>query len=134
MKKKLLSIIPLILFAIVFSSCEYSDMGLKTLTRPYIAQYECTEARFGKEDILEKYDYIKIILVNSKEMQITYKPKDGEKKIIETVYSLDNEKNISTEIGILGYKYRVSAPVENGKFTVTKDIAGKQLIMKFQST
>ena len=67
MKRKFtLFILTLALTLAVLPACEsnvnFQTQGsIKTITRPYIAQYECTEARYGEIDLLENYEYNKII-------------------------------------------------------------------------
>lgn len=134
MKKTFLLIPLLTVFLIFFSACNAQEIGtLKSIANPYIAEYECTEAHLGEEDLLEKLDYINIVFVDKSTMQIIYKPKDSNKRIIESAYTLDSEtKKLSAEVGVLGYKIKADTVIENGKFTITKEIGRKQLIMKFR--
>lgn len=127
-----------IIFALlitVFPACDAREAGsLKALTKPYIAQYECTEAKLGDEDLLEKFEYITIVLEDKQTLKLIYKPKDDEKHVMESTYSLDTEtRELTADLWILGYKFRQSTTVKNGKFTITKKIGDKQLIMNFKS-
>lgn len=127
-----------IIFALlitVFPACDAREAGsLKTLTKPYIAQYECTEAKLGDEDLLEKFEYITIVLEDKQTLKLIYKPKDGEKHVAESTYSLDTEtRELTADLWILGYKFQQSTTVKNGKFTITQKIGDKQLIMNFKS-
>lgn len=133
----------LILFAIIctllltfLSACDIKNAGsLKSITNPYIAQYECVEAKLGDEDLLKKFDYIKITLVNKENLELTYKPKDGEHKTIKSKYSFDVKSRILTaEIGLLGYTFKQSTVIEKGRFTLSKSIGSKQLVMKFKAS
>lgn len=119
----------------VFPACDAREAGsLKALTKPYIAQYECTEAKLGDEDLLEKFEYITIVLEDKQTLKLIYKPKDGEKHVAESTYSLDTEtRELTADLWILGYKFRQSTTVKNGKFTITKKIGDKQLVMNFKS-
>lgn len=123
------------LLSLFICACDAREAGsLKSITRPYIAQYECTEATLGDENLLEKFEYINIVLVNKDTMQVIYKPKNDKKQINETKYSFDNKtRELSAEIGIYGFKFKQSTVVEKGKFTVSKPIGKKQLIMKFKA-
>ncbi|MDE6001706.1 MAG: hypothetical protein K2G96_05265, partial [Clostridia bacterium] len=90
MKKKILFTLAAfcMLLPLFVCACDAREAGsLKSITRPYIAQYECTEATLGDENLLEKFEYIKIVLVNKDTMQIIYKPKNGKKQINETKYT-----------------------------------------------
>lgn len=137
MKRKIFFITVLIsvLALPLFCACNAKELtSLKAITHPYIAEYECTSATYGDENLLDKYEYIEIILVNKSEMDIVYKPKNEQKHIIKSTYSFDSKtKELTGEVGILGCKVRGTTKIENGKFTVTKTIAKKQLIMNFKA-
>ena len=136
MRKKL--IFPTIICALLLlllPACDAREIGsLNSITSPYIAHYECTEAYYGEENILDKFDYVEIKLVNKKQMQLIYKLKGEDKRVIESEYSFDaKSRELSAEIGLLGLKFRQSTTVNNGKFTISKTIGAKQLVMKFEA-
>ena len=136
MKKRVIIFAILCTFLLTcLSACDMKNAGsLKSITRPYIAQYECVEAKLGDEDLLEKFDYIKITLVDKDNLELNYKLKEGENSSVKSKYSFDIEsRTITAEIGILGYTIKQSTKVEKGKFTISKSIGGKQLIMKFKA-
>ena len=135
MKKRIILLIFTCTLLTFLCGCDVKNAGpLKSMTRPYIAQYECVEATLGGEDLLNKFDYIKITLVNKDNMEFNYKQKDGENKILETKYNYDlSSRTLTAEIGLLGYSFNQSTVVEKGKFTISKSIGGKQLIMKFKA-
>lgn len=142
MKKKILYIIVILcLLLLLTPACSSSQASatsdksgsLKSITKPYIGEYECVEARFGDKDLLEKYDYIIISLVDDKKMEVSFKPKDGKKKTFEGAYEVNPEtREFTGEVGILGVRFRESTKIENGKFTVTKLIFSMPLIMNFK--
>ena len=135
MKRKLIIIAAICSLFVLLSACDARDTGsLKSLTRPYIAQYECTDAKLGNDDLLEKFDYIKIGLVDKNKLQLIYKLKMGEKRVKESEYTFDAKtRELSADIGIFGYRFNQTTVVKDGKFTVTKTILGKQLVMNFES-
>lgn len=136
MKKRLIIFVALFTFLLTLAcACDMKNAGpLKSITHPYIAQYECVEATLGKEDLLKKFDYIKITLVNSDTMELNYKQKEGKNKTIKSNYNFDTKsRTLTAEIGILGYTVKQSTVVEKGQFTISKSIGGKQLIMKFKA-
>lgn len=135
MKKKLLVLVAVCaLLLSLLPACNASEIGsLKSLTRPYIAQYECYEATFGGEDMLDKFDYIEIILVDKENLELVFKRNGGEKHKFESEYTFDNKtRELSADIWVLGFRFKETVVIENGKFTVSKPIASKQLIMKFK--
>ncbi|MDE7329645.1 MAG: hypothetical protein K2N30_00910, partial [Clostridia bacterium] len=111
MKRKLSLLVllcALVSVAATLSACSISASGsIKSITKPYIAQYECIEARLGTQNLLEKYEYIIITFLDSEEMEISFKPNDGEKKSFKGNYSVDPEtREFSGEMGIFGYTFR----------------------------
>lgn len=137
MKRKLLLISTLFFLSLsifILPACEAKAEGsIKDITKPYIAQYECVEAKLGDKDLLEEYDYIRIILVNNEKMQLVFKQKGEEKQIIDGSYTLDlSTRELEGEIGILGYRFREKATVKKGEFVISKTIFTKQLYMKFK--
>lgn len=110
------------------------DYSLKSLSRPYIAQYECKEARLGGENLLKSFEYIKIIFLNAEEFELAYKPVGGEKKIYSGNYSVDPvSRELEADITILGHRLKGKTKVENGKFSIQKTLGGKELYVLFES-
>ena len=136
MKRKLIILAAVLsLILVLLPACDARKAGsLKSITKPYIAQYECIEATLGGEDFLKDFDYIEIILVDKEKMELVYKPKNGEKHKVESTYNFDiDTRELTAEIGIYGYTFRERTKVEHGKFTVSKAIGNKQLIMQFKA-
>lgn len=140
MKRKFLTVIVILALCLcVLPACKintesFAKSSVKAITRPYIAQYECVEARFGEDNLIEYYDYIKVILLNKNKLEILYKLKDGDKKSIVGTYNVDTEtREIDAEVGILGYKFKKKVKVENGEFIISHIIMKKELYMKFQT-
>lgn len=121
---------------LILPSCkQMQNTSIKALTKPYIAQYECIEASYGGNDLLEKYDYIKINIADKRELQLIYKPKDGEKTVKSCNYSFDPDtRELTADISVLGYRFTEKTTIRNGKFTINKQIGRKNLIMKFVSS
>ncbi|MGN0824533.1 MAG: hypothetical protein ACI4MB_05645 [Candidatus Coproplasma sp.] len=108
--------------------------SLKSLTKPYITTYECTAARLGNENIMEKYEYIKITFLNDKELEVSLKRKNYKKKSYVCEYHYDEKTSrFNAELGILGFRFKQDAKIENGKFTLCMPILGRTLLMNFQS-
>ena len=120
----------------LLSGCDIKNAGsLKSITNPHVAQYECVEATLGEEDLLKKFDFIKITLVDKENLELNYKQKDGESKLIKSKYSFDvKTRTLTAETGLLGYSFKQSTVIEKGRFTISKSIGGKQLIMKFKAS
>ena len=105
MKKKfiVLSAIICALLLILLPACDAQNAGsLKSITRPYIAQYECTEATFGGDNILDKFDYIEVNLLDKEKIQLIFKIKNSEKRVTDGKYTFDPKTHeLSADIGVL---------------------------------
>ena len=136
MKKKLIAVI-FIAVACCMCLCAFTfDMNtsVKSLTKPYITTYDCTSAQLGNEDLLEKYDYLKITFLDDKKLEVSFKRKKGKRHAYTSEYKYDDKTGeISTEIGIFGFKFRQATKIENGKFNLSMPILGKQQSMVFSS-
>lgn len=136
MKKRLFLIITVFaVFLLLLSGCEGVEQGsLKSITRPYIAQYECTSATLGGEDIKDRFECLEIILKDKENFELVYQPKDGERRIYKSKYTFDTETHeLTADIGILGYQFKPTVKVQNGKFTIVKQIGAKQLVLNFKA-
>lgn len=135
MKKKIY-LLTVLFFAILllFPACGMDmQSSLKTITMPYIAEYECVEARLGSEDLLKKYDYFYITLLNKDEFEVSFKEKDGKRSTFKGGYSLDPKtRELTGEIGVLGFKYKESVTIKNGQFVIEKNLGPFPLYMKFK--
>jgi hypothetical protein len=110
------------------------DSSLKDFTHPYINTYVCTKATLGNEDLLEKYEYVTITILNTSELEVAFKKTDGKRHSYTCNYQYDKKtKELSAEVGILGFTFREKTVIENGKFTISFPILSKQLIMIFQT-
>lgn len=120
--------------ALLLPACEFkADGSIKSLTLPYIAQYTCVEARLGEKDILNEYEFITVTLLDRKEMELSFKRKDGEKKSYKSGYSFDPETHeLTGEIGIFGYAVKQKIIVEKGGFVISHPVGNQTLYMKFQ--
>ncbi|MCD7728570.1 MAG: hypothetical protein LUI60_01485 [Clostridia bacterium] len=116
-----------------FAACGLdATTTLKDLTSPYIARYECTQATLGGDDLLQDYEYIRITILDEKEMELSFKQKDGKVKAKTFGYTYDKESGeISAEQGALGVEIRERAVIKDGSFTVSFPLGTKQLILKF---
>lgn len=138
MKRNLFRLFPLLcLVALLLGllpACEMTaDGSIKSITKPYIAQYECVEARLGETDLLEQYEFISVTLLDNETLEVSYKPKEGQKQAFRTPYHFDPKtRELSGEAGILGHKLKEKVIIENGEFIINKTLGKQQLYLKFQ--
>ena len=131
--KVLLFLIPLCL--VILCSCKpIQDSSIKSITRPYVAQYECIEAKLGETNLLDDYEYVRIILLDNSDMELNYKQKNRGVHSANGKYSFDEETHeITAEIGILGYTFKEKTIIENGEFLIKKTVRNRELVMKFKN-
>lgn len=136
MKSKAIAL-SVILSVLCLFMCAFTvdDGGsVKSLTKPYITTYECTAARLGNEDLMQKYDYIKITFLDDKELEVSMKRKHGKRSAYRCGYEYDDKTGkFKAELGILGFRFRQDCKIENGKFTVCMPILGRTLLMNFKA-
>lgn len=118
MKRKLFLVcVVLSLLLLVFPACEMDAKGsVKSLTKPYIGEYECVEGHMGETDLLEKYEFIKITLIDDKKMEINFKPKNGTQHSFEGEYSVDGETReftVKQESSAINSKKKSLSKTEN---------------------
>ena len=134
MRKRItIFILLLAAFCVTFAACGFdADSSLKDVTSPYITRYGCVEARYGGEDILQQFDYIRITLLDEENMELAYKFKGESKKSRVIKYTFDKEsRQLNAEGGFLGVKFKQPVVVDNGEFTVSLTVGVKQLILRF---
>lgn len=135
MKKKLYLLAVLFCVSLLLFPACGMDMksSLKTISKPYIAEYECVEARLGNENLLKKYEYFYITLVNKDELEVSVKEKGGKRSTFKGGYSVDPKtRELKGEIGVLGFKYKQSVTVKNGEFVIQRNLGSSTLYMKFR--
>lgn len=110
-----------------------ADSSLKELTHPYITRYECTSAAYGGEDILGGFEYIRITLLDESRLELAFRQKGGRAHAVKSGYTFDEDTHeLCAEIGALGVKVKERVIVENGRFTISLPLRGKQLILNFE--
>ena len=83
--------------------------------------------------MLEKYEFINITLWDAKELEVSFKPKNGDKKAFKGNYSVNGEtREFTGEVGILGVTFKDTVKIEKGGFVITKNIMSMPLVMKFK--
>lgn len=135
--KKRLFVAGLLAALVITFACAFTideNSSVKDLTHPYINSYECTRATLGETDLLEEYEYFRIIIGEGEELTVLFKQKGGKEHRYASTYKFDKDTHeLTAEIGILGFTYRQKTIIENGKFTISMPILTKQLTMIFEA-
>ena len=120
-----------LLFACAFTIDENSS--IKELTHPYMNTYECTRATLGDADLLEEYEYFRIIIGENEKLEVLMKKKGEQEQSFASTYKFDEHtRELTAEIGILGFAYRQKTIIRNGKFVISMPVLAKQLVMIFE--
>ena len=129
------AIILLILcFSTVMAACNASEKGsVKAITKPYIAQYECTEATLSGKDILKDFEFIRVTFLDGKSLEVSFKRSGEKKHAVICPYVVDSRtREFTADFGFLGMKFQQSTHIENGQFTVARQIGNHELVFKFK--
>ena len=123
-------------FCIICTLCAFTfdlNSSVKTLTHPYINTYYCTEARLGEINLLEKYEYFIITILDDEELEISFKKHKWQKYAFTCNYEFNEETHeLSAGIGILGFTYRQKTIINGGTFYINMLVLNKPLFMKFE--
>ena len=108
------------------------DLGLKDVTKPYLGEYECLEARFGGTDYLEDFSYITIELKDDETFILHYEKRNGEKKQERGYYRYDKKRQVITLYAKERSFLKLETPLKDGAFDIIVKMGSKTLHMKFE--
>ena len=97
-----------------------------------MGEYECTQAQYGKQDLLKDFDYIVLELKSDATYELRYKPKEGEENKETGEYIFDFEKK---ELGLDIFSKNAikrKFPLKNGEILISFRLGLKQVYLKFE--
>lgn len=106
--------------------------SLTDITKPHLGVYECTEAKLGDADYLDRFSYIHLELKTENEFVLHYCQKSGEKRQESGKYSYDREKEKLTLIGGENGFFKREFPLKEGILTISVRIGEQTLSLKFE--
>ncbi len=110
----------------------WKDNSLKDITKPYLGEYECTQALFGGEDYLNKLEYVNLTLEKENNFILTFSEKGKEKQTLKGLY----EYNKDRETIILKSEdkdfFKREFPLKKGIIYITVGIGEKTLFLQFK--
>ena len=117
--------------ALLFSVSSIKTGELTDITKPYLGIYECTQANLNEENLLERFDDLKLELKDKGEYLLYYKEKGGKRKKMKGKYHYDKDKE--TVILQLPYTRIIHRefPLEKGILVVSVPYGGKTLRLEF---
>ncbi len=110
-------------------TCSWWGKGLKDIAQPELGTYECTEARLGNIDYLERFSYIRLELKAGGELVLHYAERDGEGRQAKGEYAYDREKGTLT---LTGGNIRREFPLAEGVLTVAVRVGAQTLSLTFE--
>ena len=108
------------------------ESSLKDITKPYTGIYQCTEARLGDNDYLDKLEELALELKTDGEFILYYAERNGERKTETGKYVYNKERKTITLIGGIGSFLKREFPLENGELIIEAPIAEKNLLIRFK--
>ena len=107
--------------------------GLKDITKPYLGEYQCKNATYGKQDILEGFSYVIIELKADETFVLRYADKEGKKKGEEKgTYVYDEKKEtISFKLDKKS-DWKREFPLKKGEIVISLKMGNKPLVLTFE--
>ena len=115
--------------AALLLSCGGAKEDLKDIAKPHLGIYECTEARLGERELLDRFSYIELELKSDEKFILHYCEKEGEKQQQEGSYRYDKEKGVIT---LLGGGMERDFPFSDGVLMVVILLGGRTIHLKFE--
>ena len=106
--------------------------ALTDITKPYLGEYECKSALYGKMEYLQEFSFITLSLEKDDTFILTYETKNGQKGKQTGNYKYDKEKK-SICFSIEGeYGFERCFPMEKGVITLALPLGSTMLYMEFE--
>lgn len=130
--KKILCIFALCC-TLIFSGCKVEEMStLRDISRPYAGEYKCRKLTLGGQDLLGRFDYLKLNLNYFGKFRLTYaEVSAGEGEYSGTYEAREEEIAFCASAG--GEKKRYVFPYESGTVRVELLLGEKLLYAEFSA-
>lgn len=113
---------------------DVKNQNLTDITQPYLGAYECRLARWGEQDLLEDFDYIRLELKKKNECVLHYRRRNEPEKTESGEYTYDQDRQtLSFSIGKMPMIKR-EFPVKRGVIYITLSKGDRTLFMQFHQT
>ena len=92
--------------------------SLTDLSRPYVGEYICEELRFGEEDLLGGFEYVRLTLGPDGDAQLTWRTVDGGEGATALQYEMREGSITLSRAGRMGaYTFPVSRARSSSRTT-----------------
>ncbi len=124
----------LLLACALLTGCDVGEMSsLKDISRPYAAEYRCKKLLFGSDDLLGRFDDVKLTLSGDGSFTLSYAESGGKTGEFSGGYRLDGE-TISFSFPAEGKERSIAFRYEHGAVILQYLLGGKLLYAEFSAT
>lgn len=108
--------------------------GLTDITQPYLGTYECRLARWGDQDLLENFDYIRLELKKKNECVLRYRQRKQPEKTETGEYTYDKDRQTISFYIDKAPMIKREFPVKRGVIYITLNKGAQTLSLQFHQT
>lgn len=110
----------------------WKDHSLKDITKPYLGEYECTQALFGGVDYLNALEDVCLTLEKENKFILTFCEKGKEKQTLKGKYEYNKDKETIMLISEDNDYFKREFPLKKGILYITVGIGEKTLSLQFK--
>ncbi len=121
----------LLLPCLLFAGCDVNDMtSLKDLSRPYTGEYECRKLLLGGEDLLSRFESVRLTLGLHGDFVLSYRDTEGGEGSFSGKYTLAGD-TLTLRANAGGRELSYEFPYSDGKVIGRLQMGGKLLLLEF---
>ena len=117
---------------LLFSFSTLKTSELTDIAKPYLGVYDCTQAQFGEENLLDTFNDLKLELKGKGEYVLYYKESGKKTKRIKGKYRYDKDSESITLCLPNGPSIRRNFPLQKGVLTITVPYKNNTLHLQFE--
>ena len=102
--------------------------SLTDLSRPYVGEYICEELRFGEEDLLGGFEYVRLTLGPDGDAPLTWRRAEGGEGAVALQYEMREDSITFSKEGRMG---AYTFPVEQGAIVIMHNLGRRMLFARF---
>ncbi len=118
--------------SLLFSFSAWKTGTLTDITKPYLGEYECKSATYGKKDMLEDISSVILQLKADETFVLSYKDKHGKTRKETGTYQYDKERNTLHFFWEGKGELKRDFPLEKGCIQGSVKMGNKILSIRFE--
>ncbi|MBQ7924488.1 MAG: hypothetical protein IJ329_04190 [Clostridia bacterium] len=118
--------------SLLFSFSALQTSTLTDITKPYLGEYECITAEYGKKNLLSDFSDIVLDLRKDNTFVLRYEDKHGEKHEESGTYEYDTKKDTFRFTFNGKAEIKRDFPLEKGEISVVLKLGWRTLSLRFQ--